>query len=104
MLAVLPPPPAAPAPAIRIEAEITRPAPRRLALRYRVGGDLDAIELPPPGAPRRADGLWLHTCFELFLRAPAEAGYVECNFAPSGEWALYRFSDYRAGMAPVEEV
>ena len=96
--------PASPAPPIRIEVDVTRPAPRRLALRYAITGDLAQIRLPEPAPPHRADGLWQHTCLELFLRAAAEAGYLEFNFAPSGEWAAYRFSDYRAGMAPLDAV
>ena len=83
---------------------MSRPAPHQLALRYALAGEVGKIRLPEPSPPHRVDGLWQHTCLELFLRAPAEAGYLEFNFAPSGEWAAYRFSDYRAGMAPVEEV
>jgi hypothetical protein len=41
-----------------------------------------------------ADGLWQHTCFEAFV-ANGESGYREFNFAPSGEWAAYAFTDYR---------
>ena len=102
MRAALHPHPASPAPAIEIAVEAARPAPHRLALHYAVSGNVGQIRLPEPAPPHRADGLWQHTCFELFLRAPAEAGYLEFNFAPSGGWAAYRFSDYRAGMAPVD--
>jgi hypothetical protein len=44
--------------------------------------------------PRRADGLWRHTCFECFLRTKGE-GYQEFNFSPSREWAAYWFRGYR---------
>jgi hypothetical protein len=54
--------------------------------------------LPSPSSPARADELWRHTCFEAFLRAP-DGSYLEFNFAPSTQWAAYRFSGYRAGMA-----
>ena len=104
MRVALDPHPAAPAPPVRIVVTVERPEPHRIALRYRLSGDVGLIALPEPAAPHRADGLWQHTCFELFLRAPAEAGYLEFNFAPSGDWAAYRFSDYRAGMAAVEDV
>jgi hypothetical protein len=30
------------------------------------------------------------------------AGYVEFNFSPSTEWALFGFTAYREGMSPVE--
>ena len=90
------------APGLRIEAEAQRAAPARLVLRYVVTGEIGTLLLPPPAPPGRADGLWRHTCFEAFVRAPAEAGYVELNFAPSGQWAAYGFSGYRTGMAPLD--
>lgn len=65
---------------------------------YIVGEPPEALRLPAAAAPARADGLWQRTCFELFLRRPGETGYCEFNFSPSGEWAAYRFDDYRAGM------
>ena len=92
------------APDIRIDAQAERTAGNGLRLRFRVGGAVDEIVLPPRGPQRRADGLWRHSCFEAFVRAPGEAGYFEINLAPSGEWAAYRFSDYRMGMAEAEEV
>ena len=48
-----------------------------------------------PGSARRTDGLWQHTCFEAFLKADASDNYYEFNFAPSGEWAAYRFGGRR---------
>ena len=70
-----------------------------LVLDYRVeGGPLD---LPPPVAPARTDELWKRTCFELFLRADGEDGYIEFNFSPSGAWAAYAFTRYRTGMRPL---
>lgn len=56
----------------------------------------------PEGAGSRRDELWRTTCFEAFLRAEGEDAYVEWNFAPSGDWAAYRFSGYREGMAEAE--
>lgn len=32
----------------------------------------------------------------------SEAEYTEYNFAPSGEWAIYRFTACRSGMRRVE--
>ena len=90
------------APGLRIEAEAHRAGPGRLVLRYVVTGEIGTLLLPPPAPPGRADGLWHHTCFEAFVGAPNEAGYVELNLAPSGRWAAYAFSDYRAGMATVD--
>lgn len=65
---------------------------------YIVGEPPEALRLPSAVVPARADGLWQRTCFELFLRRPGESGYCEFNFSPSGEWAAYRFDDYRDGM------
>ncbi len=87
-----------------IEVEVARPAPDRLALRYVVTGRIGALRLPPAAAPARGDRLWQHTCFEAFLRAPAAEAYYEFNFAPSRQWAAYRFAAYRDGMALAEEL
>lgn len=102
------PHPATPSAAVTsIEVEVSRPGPRQLALRYLVGGRVGALRLPPPRPSARADRLWEHSCFEAFLTVPP--GYMELNFAPSTEWAAYRFSAYREGkrdaaiMAPKIE-
>ena len=104
MRVTLEPHPSSQAPAIRIEAEAERSGANRLVLRYAVTGDVESLLLPPPAPPGPADGLWQHCCFEAFVRTHGEAGYYEFNFAPSGKWAVYRFSDYRAGMEPIDEV
>ena len=44
---------------------------------------------------QRRDSLWEHTCFEAFLGLPDDPAYWELNVSPSGDWNLYRFSDYR---------
>lgn len=72
----------------------------RWLVEYRVDGAGDLIT-PPPTPPRRADELWKHSCFELFVRPDGGDGYYEFNFAPSGEWAAYRFSDYRTDMVEL---
>jgi hypothetical protein len=81
-----------------IEVEIDRRPSGSLALRYVVTGAIDAIAWPAPAAPSRSDGLWRRTCFEMFAREEGAAAYRELNFAPSPQWAAYRFDDYRAGM------
>ena len=73
-----------------------------LTLRYVIEGDLAGVRLPDPRPPRRADELWRRTCFEAFLAGRECAGYYEFNFAPSAEWAVYRFTAYRTGMTVVE--
>ena len=85
-----------------IEATVQRNRANLLAFDYCVTGDMDALLLPEPAPPVRADGLWRHTCFEAFIRTVG-ADYVELNMSPSGEWAAYRFAARRSGMrnAPV---
>lgn len=70
----------------------------RIWLRYFVECDVDRLETLSPARAERTDGLWNSTCFELFVAA-ADGAYFEYNFAPSSQWAAYRFSGYRDGMA-----
>jgi hypothetical protein len=86
----------------QIEVDIARPRPDAMVLSYAVTGTMSDIRLPPAAAAARRDGLWQHTCFEAFVRASSDGGYYEFNFAPSTEWAAYRFSGYRGGMLPVD--
>ncbi len=60
----------------------------------------DALVLPEPALPGRADELWRTTCFEMFWHPAGAEGYVEMNFSPSGRWAAYAFDGYRLGMRP----
>lgn len=87
-----------------LNAEALRPKDGLLTLRYRLTGEIGAIVLPEPRPAVRADALWRHTCFEAFVRAGREAGYVEFNFAPSGEWNAYKFSDYRKDMEAAQSI
>ena len=73
-----------------------------LVLCYEVEGNIDELALPPQTRSQRADGLWKNTCFEAFLRSPDVNEYLELNFSPSSEWAVYRFDAYRQGMAAIE--
>ena len=73
-----------------------------LHLRYTLAGHLAQVRVPAPlaePATRPSDGLWRHTCFELFVAAPEGPGYTEWNFAPSGAWAAYRFRAERERAA-----
>lgn len=83
----------------RFTARAAKTSDGRLAFEYAVEGDMAALRIPGPRVPRRADGLWMHTCFEAFLMQ--KKGYYEFNFAPSTEWAVYRFSGYRDGMSVI---
>lgn len=57
---------------------------------------MSRIRVPPPRPPGAADGLWKHSCFEVFVAVPGEPGYREYNFSPSGQWAIYAFRSWRA--------
>lgn len=71
-----------------------------LAVVFELEGSPGSLRLPAPApAPAFTDGLWQHSCFELFLACPGEAAYREFNFAPSGHWAAYAFSAYRERIA-----
>lgn len=88
----------------RVDVEAARPRPDALALGYVVDGDIAGLRLPAAATPARADELWKHTCFEAFVRPGEGEAYYELNFAPSTQWAAYRFSGYRAGMAAASEI
>ena len=73
-----------------------------LEIEYTLDGEISKLCVPADAARRRADNLWQHTCFEAFIAAPRGAGYLEFNFAPSGEWAIYQFDSYREGMRALD--
>jgi hypothetical protein len=75
-----------------------------LVLYYRISGDIDRLELPPQAASKFQDELWRHTCLEAFIALPDSDVYFEFNFAPSSQWAVYRFDDYRQGMTPLHPI
>jgi hypothetical protein len=89
-------------PSVHIQAGAARVR-ADLYLRYRLTG-IGNLIIPAAGPSSRADGLWRHTCFEAFLRAPSGDAYVEMNLSPSTAWAAYRFSGYRAGMTVADGI
>lgn len=82
-----------------IEVDVSCPGPGNLLLRYFVTGNPADLRMPPGILPARADGLWRHSCFEAFVCAVPGTAYYEFNFAPSAQWAAYRFNSYRNGMS-----
>jgi hypothetical protein len=86
---------------VQIAVEFTRPRAHGLMLSYTVTGNVGRLGIPPVMAPVRGDELWRHTCFEAFVRGAGPA-YYEFNFAPTTQWAAYRFSGYRSGRCPAE--
>ena len=66
-----------------------------LTARFDCSHEAGALRLPEARAAEAAAGLWRHTCCELFIGVAGAAAYREFNFSPSGQWAMYSFSDYR---------
>ena len=72
-------------------------------VRYEVRGDLTKVSIPvAAGTPRRKDRLWEEICLELFLGKAESAEYWEFNLSPSGDWNVYHFDAYRAGVREEE--
>lgn len=85
-----------------LEAEVARGELGDLCIHYSIAGDLSDIVFPsyvPYGS--RQDGLWKHTCFEMFIRPLEQSGYAEFNFSPSTAWAGYWLRGYRASLEPL---
>jgi hypothetical protein len=90
-------------PVTSIEVSLRRSPAAVLAVTYRIHGDLASVRTPQPRAPRVVEGLWQHTCCELFLRVERTGAYHELNLSPSGEWAAYVFDRYREGRLLTDE-
>ena len=93
--------------ATKIEVEVARPRAGSLLLSYFVTGKIGDLRLPPvlgAVAAARSDELWRHTCFEAFVRPSPGEAYYEFNFAPSTQWAAYRFDSYRSGMRVATDI
>ncbi|MCX7058252.1 MAG: DOMON-like domain-containing protein [Proteobacteria bacterium] len=96
--------------ALALEAYARLAADGALELRFVLEGALDEVRVPSLALPVRTDGLWRHTCCEVFVGHPGGPDYLEFNLSPSGEWAAYAFSAYRtpapmpALAAPAMEV
>lgn len=74
----------------------------QLALEFDLHGDLLQLRLADPARqPARRDELWRHTCLECFAAPPGQPGYLEFNFSAAGDWAAYRFADYRAARSDL---
>ncbi len=79
-----------------VEVELTATDWDDVLIGFRIEGERGVI--PERQASDRRDGLWKTTCFELFLKEPGVARYLEFNFSPSTQWAAYEFEGYRRGM------
>jgi hypothetical protein len=75
-----------------------------LVFAYIITGKVSDLAMTPLADAARTDELWHHTCFEAFLRGPSSAAYYEFNFAPSTQWAAYKFNNYRSEMRVATEI
>lgn len=87
-----------------IDVEVLRPQADDLTFSYVVRGTISELAVPSMAAATRTDELWKHTCFEAFVGSSQSVAYYEFNFAPSTQWAAYRFSDYRTDMRVATEI
>jgi hypothetical protein len=85
---------------LEIDADVERTG-SGLEFAYTLSGNTADVVIPAPTSPTRTDGLWQATCFEAFISL-GKCSYAELNFAPSGQWAAYRFTNYRQGMRELD--
>lgn len=85
-----------------IDVTIAHGASGQITVMYRVSGEINALDIPVQSKQDRADGLWKNTCFEIFIGNFEDESYLEYNFSPSGQWAVYQFARYRSDMADVD--
>lgn len=71
-----------------------------LHIQYQLTGKLSEIKMASPNSkPNRKYDLWETTCCEFFVRPYDQSQYWEFNLAPSGDWNIFRFPDYRQDIA-----
>lgn len=77
-----------------------------LAVKFILNGNLENFNIISfdRAEPTRRDNLWKETCFEVFISPHNTHKYWEVNLTPSGDWNVYRFSDYRSGMVREEAI
>lgn len=65
---------------------------------YSIEGNTADIMLAEATGGARKMYLWLTTCFELFIRPDGGTAYYEFNFAPNGDYNIFRFEVYRGPL------
>jgi hypothetical protein len=78
-----------------VDVELSIDAGGGVDLLLTIHGAAAGLRIPEPCTPAETDGLWRHTCAELFVAVAGDPAYREFNFSPSGQWAAYHFSAYR---------
>lgn len=88
-----------PHPEIEITGQIER-LDQQLSMTFQLTGEIQQVVVAPADPNRsRRNELWQNTCFEFFLGLKGSPKYWEFNLSPAGHWNIYRFDDYREGMA-----
>ena len=87
-----------------IDAEVLRPQAHNFMFTYVVTGTITDLAIPLVATTTRAEELWRHTCFEAFVGSSQSVAYYEFNFAPSTQWAAYRFSNYSTDLRVATEI
>ncbi|NBX69055.1 MAG: hypothetical protein EBR01_08865 [Proteobacteria bacterium] len=65
-----------------------------LVVHFSITGNITSLNLPSPKEnPTRVEGLYQHTCLEVFLKRGSR--YLEWNFGFTGDWCIFLFDDYR---------
>ena len=80
-----------------VEVDCSRTDDGNLSVVFHTTGATNEILVPSPRISEFVEGLWQHSCFEVFISAEEDPGYYEYNLSPSGQWALFEFRDYRDG-------
>lgn len=80
-----------------VSVDLTLGEAGQIEFRFRIVASAGALNIPPPmtDVETPVDGLWQHTCCEIFLARIGQPAYREFNFSPSGHWAAYAFSATR---------
>ncbi|MSP18531.1 MAG: DOMON-like domain-containing protein [Bdellovibrionales bacterium] len=73
-----------------------------LQISFCLKGAVDSLKLPQPVEnPERREGLFHHTCLELFIQKGNDQ-YLEFNFSFTGDWCVFYFDGYRKkSMNPI---
>jgi hypothetical protein len=97
----------------RVRVDVHRTSPSGATFVFAITGNIPALRIPAPAAPRVVHGLWEHTCCEVFVAAANDSGdddepgagfpYHELNLSPSGEWAGYAFTSRREPLGLADD-
>lgn len=82
------------APAVKISGNINRQN-NQLKILYKLEGVSQIVTPKKVNFPTRQNNLWEHTCFEFFIGLKDSTKYWEFNLSPTGDWNVFRFSNYR---------